>query len=213
VTEERIRLLIADDHPIVLAGLQDVLGSQPDFEVVGKAGTGAEAVALASRLNPDVVVMDLRMPEMDGVQATALIKAERPEIYVLVLTAYASDADILPALETGATGYLLKDTPCKELFQAIRDVAQGKPVLTASVAARLMQRMRGPAEEALSSREIEVLRVVAKGASNREVAEELYVTQATVKSHLIRIYGKLGVSDRTAAVTKALDRGILRLES
>ncbi len=213
MTEESIRLLIADDHPIVLAGLQYVLGSQPDFEVVGKAGTGAEAVALASRLNPDVVVMDLRMPEMDGVQATALIKAERPEIYVLVLTAYASDADILTAIETGATGYLLKDTPCKELFQAIRDAAQGKPVLTSSVAVRLMERMRGPAEEALSSREIEVLRLVAKGASNREVAEELYVSQATVKTHLIHIFGKLGVSDRTAAVTKALDRGILRLES
>lgn len=212
MAEQSIRLLIADDHPLVRAGLQDVLGSQPDFEVVGEAGTGAQAVALASRLNPDVVVMDLRMPEMDGIQAISLIKAEHPKIHVLVVTAYASDADIFPAIETGAIGYLLKDTPCKELFQAIRDTAQGKPVLTASVAARLMERMRGPAEEALSSREIEVLRLVAKGASNREVAEELYITEATVKTHLIRIYGKLGVSDRTAAVTKALDRGILRLE-
>jgi len=213
VTEESIRLLIADDHPIVRAGLQAVLGSQPDFEVVGEAGTGTEAVALASRLRPDVVVMDLRMPEMDGVQATARIKAQHPEIHVLVVTAYDSDADILPAIETGATGYLLKDTPCKELFQAIRDVAQGKPVLTSSVAVRLMERMRDPAEEALSSREIEVLRLVAKGASNREIADQLYVTEATVKTHLIHIFGKLGVSDRTAAVTKALDRGILRLES
>jgi DNA-binding NarL/FixJ family response regulator len=211
--EESVRLLIADDHPIVRAGLQAVLGSQPDFEVVGEAGNGTEAVALASRLRPDVVVMDLRMPEMDGVQATARIKAQHPEIHVLVVTAYDSDADILPAIETGATGYLLKDTPCKELFQAIRDVAQGKPVLTSSVADRLMERMRGPAEEALSSREIEVLRLVAKGASNRKIADQLYVTEATVKTHLIHIFGKLGVSDRTAAVTKALDRGILRLES
>jgi DNA-binding NarL/FixJ family response regulator len=213
VTEESISLLIADDHPIVRAGLQAVLGSQPGFEVVGEAGNGTEAVALASRLRPDVVVMDLRMPEMDGVQATARIKAQHPEIHVLVVTAYDSDADILPAIETGATGYLLKDTPCKELFQAIRDVAQGKPVLTSSVAVRLMERMRDPAEEALSSREIEVLRLVAKGASNREIADQLYVTEATVKTHLIHIFGKLGVSDRTAAVTKALDQGILRLES
>ena len=213
MTEESISLLIADDHPIVRAGLQAVLGSQPGFEVVGEAGNGTEAVALASRLRPDVVVMDLRMPEMDGVQATARIKAQHPEIHVLVVTAYDSDADILPAIETGATGYLLKDTPCKELFQAIRDVAQGKPVLTSSVAVRLMERMRDPAEEALSSREIEVLRLVAKGASNREIADQLYVTEATVKTHLIHIFGKLGVSDRTAAVTKALDQGILRLES
>jgi DNA-binding NarL/FixJ family response regulator len=213
VTEERIRLLIADDHPIVRAGLQDVLGSQPDFEVVGEAETGTEAVAQTSRLHPDVVVMDLRMPEMDGVEAIAQIKARHPDIQILVVTTYDSDADILPAIETGATGYLLKDTPRKELYQAIRDAAQGKPVLTSSVAARLMERMRGPAEEALSSREIEVLRLVAKGASNREIADQLYVTEATVKSHLIHIFGKLGVSDRTAAVTKALDRGILRLES
>lgn len=213
MTEERIRLLIADDHPIVRAGLQDVLGSQPDFEVVGEAETGKEAVAQAARLHPDVVVMDLRMPEMDGVEAIAQIKADYPEIQILVVTTYDSDADILPAIETGATGYLLKDTPRKELYQAIRDAAQGKPVLTSSVAARLMERMRGPAEEALSSREIDVLKLVAKGASNREIASQLYVTEATVKSHLIHIFGKLGVSDRTAAVTKALDRGILRLES
>lgn len=211
MTEESIRLLIADDHPIVRAGLQDVLGSQPDFEVIGEASTGREAVALSGRLRPDVVIMDLRMPEMDGVEAIGQIKAEHPEIQILVVTTYDSDADILPAIETGATGYLLKDTPRKELFQAIRDAAQGKPVLTSSVAARLMERMRGPAEEALSSREIEVLKLVAKGASNKEIAGQLYVTEATVKSHLIHIFGKLGVSDRTAAVTKALDRGILRL--
>jgi DNA-binding NarL/FixJ family response regulator len=208
---ERIRLLIADDHPIVRAGLQDVLSSQPEFEVIAEATTGTEAVTLASRLRPDVVVMDLRMPEMDGVEAIAKIKDAHPDIQILVVTTYDSDADILPAIETGATGYLLKDAPRKELYQAIRDAAQGKPVLTSSVAARLMERMRGPAEEALSSREIEVLKLVAKGASNREIASELYITEATVKSHLLRIFGKLNVADRTAAVIKALERGILRL--
>jgi len=212
VTEERIRLLIADDHPIVRAGLQDVLNSQPDLEVVGEASTGLEAVDLTSRLHPDVVVMDLRMPEMDGVEAIAQIKARHPNVQILVVTTYDSDADILPAIETGATGYLLKDTPRKELFEAIRKSAQGKPVLTSSVAARLMERMRGPVEEALSTREIEVLKLVAKGARNRKIAEKLYITEATVKSHLIHIFGKLGVSDRTEAVTKALDRGILDLK-
>ena len=141
---EPIRLLIADDHPIVRAGLMDILSSQPDFEVVGEAGTGAEAVTLVSRLRPHVVLMDLRMPEMDGVTAIAKIKAEHPETNVLVVTTYDSDADILPAIETGATGYLLKDTPRKELFEAIRAAAQGKLLLAPAVAARLMERMRAP---------------------------------------------------------------------
>ena len=208
---ERIRVLIADDHPIVRAGLLDVLSSQPDFEVVGEATTGAEAVALANRLHPNVVLMDLRMPEMDGVTAIAKIKAEHPDVNILVVTTYDSDADILPAIETGATGYLLKDTPRKELFEAVRAAAQGKLLLAPTVAARLMERMRGPAEEALSSRELDVLRLVAKGASNKEIADQLYISEATVKSHLIHIYGKLNVADRTAAVTLALERGILRL--
>jgi DNA-binding NarL/FixJ family response regulator len=210
---ERIRLLIADDHPIVRAGLLDVLSSQPDFEVVGEATTGAEAVALASRLHPNVVLMDLRMPEMDGVTAIAKIKAEHPDVNILVVTTYDSDADILPAIETGATGYLLKDTPRKELFEAVRAAAQGKLLLAPTVAARLMERMRGPTEEALSSRELDVLKLVAKGASNKEIANRLYISEATVKSHLIHIYGKLNVDDRTSAVTVALERGILRLGS
>lgn len=208
-----IRVLIADDHPIVRAGLLDVLSNQPDFEVVGEATTGAEAVTLASRLHPNVVLMDLRMPEMDGVTAIAKIKAEHPEVNILVVTTYDSDADILPAIETGATGYLLKDTPRKELFEAVRAAAQGKLLLAPTVAARLMERMRGPAEEALSSRELDVLKLVAKGASNKEIANQLYISEATVKSHLIHIYGKLNVADRTAAVTVALERGILRLGS
>jgi DNA-binding NarL/FixJ family response regulator len=213
MTEDRIRLLIADDHPIVRAGLLDILSSQPDFEVVGEAGTGAEAVTLASRLRPQVVLMDLRMPEMDGVEAIAQIKESHPDINILVVTTYDSDADILPAIETGATGYLLKDTPRKELFEAIRAAAHGKLLLAPTVAARLMERMRGPTEEALSGRELEVLALVAKGASNREVANQLYISEATVKSHLIHIFGKLNVADRTAAVTVALERGMLRLGS
>lgn len=208
---ERIRVLIADDHPVVRAGLRDMLSAQPDLDVVAEAVNGAEAVSLVDRLRPRVVLMDLRMPEVDGVTAIARIKGEHPEVQVLVVTTYDSDADILPAVEVGATGYLLKDAPREELFQAIRAAAQGKPVLTSSVAARLMERMRNPNVEALTSREIEVLKLVARGANNRQIAGQLYITEATVKSHLIRIYGKLGVEDRTSAVTKALEQGILRL--
>ena len=208
---ESIRLLIADDHPVVRAGLRGILDSQPDFEVVGEAADGAEAVALTGRLLPHVVLMDLRMPKMGGVEAIGRIKADHPQVHVLVLTTYDSDADILPAIETGATGYLLKDTPREELFEAIHAAAQGRPLLAPAVAARLMERMRGPAEEALSSREIEVLALVAKGANNREVASQLFISEATVKTHLLHIFSKLGVADRTAAVTTALERGILRL--
>jgi DNA-binding NarL/FixJ family response regulator len=213
VTEETIRLLIVDDHPVVRAGLRDMLSTQPEFEVVGEAKNGVEAVALTDRLQPHVVLTDLAMPQMDGTTAIARIKEEHPEVQVLVLTTYDSDSDVLPAVEAGAIGYLLKDSPREDLYAAIRAAAQGKPLLTSAVASRLMERMRGPTEEALSTREIEVLKLVAKGANNREIANQLYITEATVKSHLIRIYGKLNVTDRTAAVTKALERGILRLGS
>ena len=213
MTEETIRLLIVDDHPVVRAGLRDMLSTQPEFEVVGEAKNGVEAVALTDRLQPHVVLTDLAMPQMDGTTAIARIKEEHPEVQVLVLTTYDSDSDVLPAVEAGAIGYLLKDSPREDLYAAIRAAAQGKPLLTSAVASRLMERMRGPTEEALSTREIEVLKLVAKGANNREIANQLYITEATVKSHLIRIYGKLNVTDRTAAVTKALERGILRLGS
>lgn len=208
---ERIRLILADDHPVVRTGLQGMLGGQTDLEVVGEATTGVEAVQLVERLQPDVVLMDLRMPEMDGVTAISRIKALQPGVHVLVLTTYDTDADILPAIEAGATGYLLKDAPREELFRAIRAAARGESVLAPGVAARLMDRMRAPAEEALTAREIEVLSLVAQGRSNKGIAHQLQISEATVKTHLVHIYGKLGVADRTAAVTTALQRGILRL--
>ena len=208
----KIRLLIADDHPVVRNGLRGMLASQTDFEIVGEAEDGAVAIRLVAELVPEVVLMDLRMPVMDGVSAIREIKASSPTVQILVLTTYDSDADILPAVEAGATGYLLKDSSREELFKAIRAAARGEAVLAPAVAARLMGQMREPADDRLSNREIEVLQLVAGGSSNREIAKHLHISQATVKSHLIHIFSKLGVSDRTAAVTTALQRGILRLE-
>lgn len=208
---KRIRLIIADDHPVVRAGLEGMLASQPDFEIVGEASSGAEAVALAAAFHPDVVLMDLRMAGLDGVAATTQIRKQQPEIPVLVLTTYDSDADIRRAIEAGATGYVLKDTPRDQLFSAIRAVAQGKSILAPSVLTRLLRHMQTPVEEALSAREIEVLTLVARGASNKEIARGLHISEATVKSHLIHIFSKLGVADRTAAVTIALERGLFSL--
>jgi len=207
----QIRLVIVDDHPVVRDGLRGMLESQPDFEIVGEASDGSAAVRLAESLVPDIVLMDLRMPVMDGVTALREIKTHNPQVQVLVLTTYDSDADILPAIEAGASGYLLKDSSRGELFAGIRAAARGETVLAPAVAARLVGRMRAPGEEQLSSREVEVLQLVAEGESNSEIASHLHISQATVKSHLVHIFGKLGVSDRTAAVTAALRRGILRL--
>jgi len=211
---ERIRILITDDHPVVRAGLQGMLASQPDFEIVGEATDGVEAVALAGRLLPQVILMDLSMPEMDGAEATRQIKAKHPNLHILILTTYESDADILRAVEAGATGYLLKDAPREDLYRAVRAAARGESALAPTIASRLMQAMRTPAPtaEILSARETEVLARVAKGASNKEIARALHISEATVKSHLLHIFGKLGVDDRTAAVTAALERGWLRLD-
>ena len=208
-----IRILIADDHPVVRAGLQGMLASQPDFELVGEAVSGTEAVTLSAHLHPDVVLMDLRMAEMDGAVATAHIQSQQPGTAVLILTTYDTNSDILRAIEAGATGYLLKDTPRDELFAAIRSVAQGKAVLAPTVATRLLRQRKTLAGEVLSARELEVLSLVARGASNKEVARSLFLSEATVKSHLIHLFGKLGVTDRTAAVTVALQHGLLRLET
>jgi DNA-binding NarL/FixJ family response regulator len=206
-----IRILIADDHPVVRAGVRGMLESQPDFEVIGEAENGREAREKAVRLRPGIVLMDLRMPEMDGVTAIQEIRKELPAARIIVLTTYDSDADILLAIEAGATGYLLKDAPREELFRGIRAAARGATALAPAIAARLSSRRGDSDRSALSSREMEVLQRVAAGQSNKEVGADLSISEATVKSHLIHIYQKLGVSDRTAAVTTALDRGIIRL--
>jgi DNA-binding NarL/FixJ family response regulator len=207
-----IRLVIADDHLVVRAGLRAMLGAEPDFDVVGEASTGAQAIELANRLHPQVLLMDLRMPDVDGVTATARIRERHPDVNILVLTTYDTDADILKAIEAGATGYLLKDATREELFRAVRTAATGAAVLAPAIASRLRDRLRGPGREALSAREIEILEHVARGRTNKEIGASLYISEATVKTHLLHIFAKLDVQDRTQAVTVALDRGVLRLD-
>ena len=209
---DRIRIVIADDHPVVRAGLQEMLSSQPDFEVVGEASNGVEAVALVNQVQPDVVLMDLRMTLLDGAAATAQIHAQHTKTAVLILTSYESNADILRSFEAGAMGYLLKDAQSEDLFTAVRTVAQGKAVFAPTVATRLLRQVRKPSRGALSTREFEVLTLVARGASNKEIAGAMYLSEATVKSHLLHLFAKLEVSDRTAAVTAALERGLLHLD-
>ncbi|MBM7491156.1 DNA-binding NarL/FixJ family response regulator [Micromonospora luteifusca] len=204
-----IRLLIVDDHPVVRDGLRGMFTGDPGFEVVGEAADGAEALALVETVRPDVVLMDLRMPGMNGVTAIGRLARSSSTARVLVLTTYDTDADVLPAIEAGATGYLLKDTPREELVRAVRAAARGESVLAPSVAGRLMGRLRAPVEEPLSQRELEVLTLVARGASNREAAARLFISEATVKTHLLHVYAKLGVNDRAAAVATAYDKGLL----
>lgn len=201
-----VRVVVADDHPVVRAGLRALLEAEPDLEVVGECGSGAEAVRMASELHPDVVLMDLKMPELDGAAATARVVAETSS-RVVVLTTFDTDGDIIRAIEAGATAYLLKDAPSTDLIEAVRAAARGQTVLASPVATRLVSAVRRPT---LSAREVEVLGLVARGLSNAAVSVELRVSEATVKSHLLHVFSKLDVSDRTAAVTVALSRGWLR---
>lgn len=203
-----IRLLIADDHPVVRDGLRGMFAGDPRFDVVGEASDGAHAVELARALHPDVVLMDLRMPRLDGVSAIRRLRELGIAARVLVLTTFDTDSEVLPAVEAGATGYLLKDAPIDDLKRAVEASARGESVLSPTVATRLMHQVRDPGSP-ISDREREVLSLIAQGRSNREVAAELFISEATVKTHLLHVYGKLGVNDRAAAVAVGFQRGLL----
>ncbi|SHF90709.1 response regulator [Streptoalloteichus hindustanus] len=208
-----ISLLIVDDHPVVRDGLRGMFSADPRFEVLGEAGDGAEAVAAGERLRPDVILMDLRMPRTDGVTAIKELAKRGVPARVLVLTTYDTDSDVLPAIEAGATGYLLKDAPREDLFRAVETAARGQAVLSPAVATRLMGQVRQPASAPLSQRELEVLELIARGSTNRDAAKRLFISEATVKTHLLHVYAKLGVNDRAAAVAAAFSRGYLTPQS
>ena len=213
---ESIRILIADDHPIVREGLAKVLSQEDDIKVVGQASNGSEAVSKAKELHPDIILMDLQMPVMDGVEAMQRIKEEAPDIGIIILTTYDTDDYIFRGIEAGARAYLLKDSPPEEVLKAIRAVHKGESLIQPKVASRLLDRFsqlsRAPApEEGLSQREIEVLQLIAKGAANKEIASQLFIGESTVKTHIIHIFNKLEVKDRTEAVTEAVRKGIIRL--
>jgi len=213
---EAIKILIADDHPVVREGLFAMLSREHGFEVVGEASDGVEAVNKAKKLSPDIVLMDLRMPELDGVEAMEQIKSAKPDTKFIILTTYSDDEYIFRGIEAGARAYLLKDAPREELFEAIRVVHRGESLIQPAVASKVLDRLtelsrRAPSGEGLSERELEVLRLVAKGAANKEIAAQLSITQSTVKTHITSIFQKLDVSDRTEAVTQALRKGIIRL--
>ena len=213
---EAIKILIADDHPVVREGLIAMLSREVDFKVVGEAKDGVGAVNKAKELGPDVVLMDLRMPEMDGVEAMRQIRAEMPDVKFIILTTYSDDEYIFSGIEAGARAYLLKDAPREDLFKAIRAVYQGESLIQPVVATKLLDRFselsrRTPSGEELSVRELEVLCLMAKGAANKEIGAQLSIAQSTVKTHITNIFQKLGVNDRTEAVTQALKRGIIHL--
>ncbi|MGW2653972.1 response regulator [Streptomyces sp. NPDC001478] len=204
-----LRIVLADDHTVMRSGLVALLSSEPTVEIVGEAGDGAEAVRLVERLRPDVILLDLRMPVLDGVGATERIVAGDAPTRVLILTTYDTDADIERGVEAGATGYLLKDATREQLVEAIHTASRGETVLAPRVAQRLVARMRRPAPVTLTAREAEVLRAVADGLSNGDIGRRLFIGEATVKTHLLRIFAKLDVSDRTRAVVVALEAGLL----
>jgi two-component system NarL family response regulator len=204
-----IRILIADDHPIVRDGLNAVINDQPDMAVVGEAGNGKEAVELAQQHRPDVMLIDLRMPQMNGLEAVKAIRAEWPEACLIILTTYDGDEDIYRALQAGAQAYLLKGMPRAELLDTIRAVQAGHKRIPPEVAAKLAERISA---SELTDRELEVLKLIVKGNSNREIGERLAITEGTVKAHVNNLLGKLGVNDRTQAVTEAMRRGIVHLD-
>lgn len=207
--ESRLRVVVVDDHTVMRAGVVALLADEPTIDIVGEAGDGRAAVELVERLEPDVALVDLRMPVLDGTSATAEIVAGRFRTRVLILTTYDTDAEIEHAVEAGAVGYLLKDTTREQLVDAIHSASRGETVLAPRVAARLVARMRRPAPVALTRREVEVLGAVADGLSNVEIGRRLVISEATVKTHLLRVFAKLDVSDRTHAVVTALERGLL----
>jgi DNA-binding NarL/FixJ family response regulator len=204
-----ISLLLVDDHPVVRNGLRGMFESTPGFTVLAEAANGVEAVDLAADLDPDVILMDLRMPGGGGLDAITELTRRGIRAKVLVLTTWDTDTDTLPAIEAGATGYLLKDAPQDELFNAVRQAAAGRTVLSPAVASRLVSAVRSPAPSPLAARERQVLELVAKGTSNRDIARELFISEATVKTHLSHVFTKLGVADRAAAVAKGYEQGIL----
>jgi NarL family two-component system response regulator LiaR len=213
---ERIRVLIADDHPVVRQGLRTFLELQDELEIVGEAADGAEAVARVEELVPDVVLMDLMMPGVDGIEATRRIRAVSPATKVLALTSFADDQMVFPAVKAGAAGYLLKDVQPQELVAAIRAVHRGEALLHPAVAAKLMQEVAqgrpGGAAESLTERELEVLRLIARGMSNKEIAGALVLAEKTVKTHVSNILQKLHLADRTQAALYAVKQGLARQE-
>lgn len=213
---EVTKILIVDDHPVVREGIGAMLKRESDFKIVGEAANGQEAIDKARELSPDVILMDLRMPEVDGVEAITRIKADMPDIKFIILTTYSDDEYIFRGIAAGARAYLLKDAPREELFKAIRAVSRGESMIQPVVASRVLDKLaelsrKAPASETLSDREVEVLRLMAKGVSNKDIADQLSITQSTVKTHITSIFQKLDVTTRTEAVTTALKKGIIQL--
>jgi len=217
--KKSIRILIADDHAIVRRGLKALLATEKDMAVVGEAENGAEAVEKAAALAPDVILMDIVMPELDGIEATRRVTAERPETRVLVLTSFAADDKVFPAVKAGALGYLLKDSSPDQLLEAIRQVHRGEPSLEPSIARKVLQELSHPGGGAgkptadpLTARELEVLRLISQGLSNKEIASKIFVAEWTVRSHVSNILGKLHLASRTQAALYALKSGLASLE-